>query len=326
MERPAKDCDSVIVSSSQASACYNSAEEKRLHRRRYVTLCLLIVALVALLVPGPKTLKALLASRNVPASEQGSAVTHAPSRAREVPAAEARKDAAASKPLPTTDAIVRPVGMQTQRAPVLAIIADYDNCWDIISQTNPSFHQATWYSDIQYFSAMRLIRAVSNIVAGRQRVILFVGSKRQSLELDSYYAKLNGNGLALGPEGAFELWAAKNKDKGWELNRALLADGNESLTAWYDSGRTYEVKGLDGKALRRKLVENNLRQLQGLGPVDVYFFEGLKVYLDYVRKHAEMPPNISFHSVYYDAYMSGVSRKGNPIIARDSKEQLWRLS
>jgi len=46
-----------------------------------------------------------------------------------------------------------------------------------------------------------------------KKVTLFVGSNRQSSEIDNFNNGDNQNGLALGMNGAFERWAEQKQDK-----------------------------------------------------------------------------------------------------------------
>merc|ERR1719367_2790573 len=100
----------------------------------------------------------------------------------------------------------------------VAIFADYDGCWDIISPTNPMVaNNGAWLKQqgVDYdFVAGILKAAIADITKGK-RVILFVGSNLQARDADNVNSCRNRNGLALGPDGAFEQWASLNQKIGW---------------------------------------------------------------------------------------------------------------
>eukprot|EP00928_Gymnodinium_smaydae_P069012 TRINITY_DN5235_c0_g2_i1.p1 TRINITY_DN5235_c0_g2~~TRINITY_DN5235_c0_g2_i1.p1 ORF type:complete len:301 (+),score=26.83 TRINITY_DN5235_c0_g2_i1:218-1120(+) len=293
--------ESVIISFDRSAA-----DEKRLRRRRYLTWCLLSLPFLLLLMAAPGALKTRLLSSELASPERGRGATSAVA--------------------PPPNASILPLRSQTQWAPVLAIMAGYDNCWDSISVTNPmNMHKRSSFTRVAQVAALRLIRAVATVAAGRERVILFVGSVRQSVAVDRSLSAVYRNGAALGPNGAFEAWVARNKHRKWELNKALLADGSEPFSAWENSSKTYARARQE--EIKVRIVENNLRHLQGLGPVDVYFFDALESHLDYVHAHAAIPSNINFHSVFYDAYSYGLGdgQSFMPIVGKDNSGRLWKL-
>eukprot|EP00928_Gymnodinium_smaydae_P069011 TRINITY_DN5235_c0_g1_i1.p1 TRINITY_DN5235_c0_g1~~TRINITY_DN5235_c0_g1_i1.p1 ORF type:complete len:310 (+),score=39.15 TRINITY_DN5235_c0_g1_i1:62-931(+) len=282
--------ESIIVSSNRTSG-----NERPSQRRRYVIWGLLTLPFLVLLVVTPGIMKSRLAS-----------LESSPVRSSKAP----------------SSALIASANRSVPRAPVLAIIADYDNCWDSLSQTNPALKHGGLVTRARYNAAMRFIDAVKSIAAGRERIILFVGSERQSLGMDKILASRFGNGLALGPDGAFEKWAKTNKQHGWELNKALLADGSEPFSAWNNVSKTFETG--THKEVKRRIVENSLRQLQDLELVDVYFFESHEKNLDYIRERVVVPRNIHFFTVFYDEYMFS-SLHFNPIKAKDRHGRSWTL-
>jgi hypothetical protein len=179
----------------------------------------------------------------------------------------------------------------------VAIFADYDGCFDLISPSNPSGANTDKMFDKAKKSgasihprshAERLLTDyLGKITEGADRVILFSGSIRQSRQADELNALANGNGLArTGLEQLAERY-------GWEFNPVLLEDiGTTPRTI---------LKTPHGSCkLKQMLVENNLTCLTG--PTEVYFFDDVGKQLDYVRANAEIPDKIRLHTVLFDWY------------------------
>lgn len=218
------------------------------------------------------------------------------------------------------------------RAKIAAIFLDYDGCGDIISPSNPMNHNngEKWKQYLEPRGltyqqvAGYLWNALEQIGEGRDKVILFVGSNRQSIYHDRFNGEHNENGLALGTDGGFELLAAKYKDKGWELNKALLADGGVLGSAWNNASKRYDWS-ID-EVVKKELAENNFKQLQNLGPVDAYFIDDKKKYIDYARHQAKVPENINFYTVHFDWYDYAFNGQTKALVAEDVYDRVYLLS
>eukprot|EP00928_Gymnodinium_smaydae_P040448 TRINITY_DN27432_c0_g1_i2.p1 TRINITY_DN27432_c0_g1~~TRINITY_DN27432_c0_g1_i2.p1 ORF type:complete len:313 (+),score=46.98 TRINITY_DN27432_c0_g1_i2:128-1066(+) len=287
-------------------------------RRRCLKRGLVAVALVTVLAAGPIALtlrnpwRARGEDRNVedleaPSIQQVSAVAQGSSSSTHGNTALAAASAGQKRTRP------RPPW-----APVLAIFADYDGCWDIISPTNQMARprRLTRMEEEQ----VKLLRSsVAYLSRKRERIIIFVGSNRQDHRVDQFNAYRNGNGLALGTGGGFERLVADYAEEGWELNKALLADGDEPFSAWNNQSKIFDW--VNGEEAKRELVENNLQQLRELESVDVYFFDDVDYYLNYVRYHADIPRNVNFYTVLFNPYLSPSLR----LVAKDKKGKAWRI-
>eukprot|EP00928_Gymnodinium_smaydae_P043032 TRINITY_DN28923_c0_g1_i1.p1 TRINITY_DN28923_c0_g1~~TRINITY_DN28923_c0_g1_i1.p1 ORF type:complete len:317 (-),score=30.37 TRINITY_DN28923_c0_g1_i1:273-1223(-) len=300
-----------------------SVNETSSRRRRLITWCLLSCSVFALLTACPAALKARLVSD---VSETGKPPLQTASAYGGSLAAYVHAPANTFESTSRSASVLSLNALRTyaHRAPTLAIIADYDGCWDIISPTNPrATHRML--PEKERRAARRLLRALNNISAGREEIIFFVGSARQGHRIDRYIAGKNGNGVALGRYGAFEKWEAKFKHKGWTLNKALLSDGNEPFSAWNDPKKTFSWD--PAEEIKVKLVENNLRYLEGLGPVDVYFFDDIDLILNHVHRFVEVPPNVNLYTVHYSPYSARVgTTNASPIMAKDVNGSTWQIS
>jgi len=205
------------------------------------------------------------------------------------------------------------------KRPTVAIFADYDGCWDIISLTNPRSKESWFnantpskpYKDVVY----PLRKKIEEITAGK-RVLLFVGSNRQSYEDDRFNAQ-QGNGRAIGPNNAFERWVqafGALKNQCWELNKALLSDGNQPCSSWFE-WRPSPWATWSQEKTKTKLLENGMKQLLPEDHVDLYFFDDHAEYLDYVRLHAKIPRNVSLYTVHYDWFERAEGKTTQPLQA-----------
>jgi hypothetical protein len=192
----------------------------------------------------------------------------------------------------------------------VAIFADYDGCWDVISETNPLANEKVFQTE-----GARLERAIASITRGK-KVILFVGSNRQSSRIDNFNNGHNRNGLALGKDGSFERWAEKHKTKGWSLNKALLSDGDTPFSSWgKDRPSPWGFSEKD-EDLKVRIAENNFKYLNCTDKIDVFFFDDKADYLEHVRKTAKIPQHINFYTVHYDWYSYALEGNTKPIVAK----------
>jgi len=174
----------------------------------------------------------------------------------------------------------------------VAIFADYDGCFDIISPSNPSGGNADKKFDLaeklgRKFHPRRhaerlLTDYLEKITHGADNVILFSGSNRQSRQADEDNAERNGNGLAR--IGLKQLAERYN----WQYNPMSLEDACKL---------PMDTHGGSEK-IKQMLVENNFSCLTG--QTEVYFFDDVEKYLDYVRANAKTPSNIELKTVLFD--------------------------
>mmetsp|Transcript_1264 Transcript_1264/g.2454 ORF Transcript_1264/g.2454 Transcript_1264/m.2454 type:complete len:353 (-) Transcript_1264:391-1449(-) len=179
----------------------------------------------------------------------------------------------------------------------VAIFADYDGCFDVISPSNPAgakmdkmFDYAKEIDRLLYprsHAEKMLADVLKTITADAFEVILFSGSNRQSRKADEDNAVQNQNGLAM--TGLKEL----AEDNGWQFEPNLLEDAGKNVSEIMSAvGGSSEVK--------RMLAENNFQRLTG--PAEVYFFDDIEKYLKYTRDTANIPDNIELKTVHFDWY------------------------
>mmetsp|Transcript_75419 Transcript_75419/g.133509 ORF Transcript_75419/g.133509 Transcript_75419/m.133509 type:complete len:353 (-) Transcript_75419:415-1473(-) len=179
----------------------------------------------------------------------------------------------------------------------VAIFADYDGCFDIISPSNPAgakmdkmFAYAKQIDRLIYprdHAEKMLTNFLDEITADAAQVTIFSGSNRQSRKADESNAVQNDNGLAMtGLKGLAE-------DKGWQFKSILLEDAAKNPK---------EIMSVVGGSseIKRMLAENNFTCLTG--PTDVYFFDDIEKYLKYTRDTANIPDNIELKTVHFDWY------------------------
>jgi len=218
-----------------------------------------------------------------------------------------------------------------QSRPLVAIFADYDDCWDIISATNPLANPAKFNGKFlnSYENVSGVLRTKIKEITHGKRVILFVGSKRQSWRDDQVHAQTTGNGLALGKDNAFERWLQEfgSGPAGcWELNKALLSDkekGGKPCSSW-DKERvavgTSPWMSLEQEAQQKTdLLENAIKQLLLEDHVDLYFFDDHAVLLQYVRSTAWIPSNMRLYTIRYkwQDFAEGTRTEPLNVIASD---------
>jgi len=179
----------------------------------------------------------------------------------------------------------------------VAIFADYDGCFDIISPSNLAgakmdkmFDYAKVIDRLIYprSHAEKMLTAfLDEITADAAQVTLFSGSNRQSRRIDESNAVQNDNGLAT--TGLKQL----AEDRKWHFESNLLEDaGKNPKKIMKTVGGSSEIKKL--------LVENNFKFLTR--PTEVYFFDDIERYLKYAREKAKIPENIELKTVHFDWY------------------------
>mmetsp|Transcript_116295 Transcript_116295/g.200894 ORF Transcript_116295/g.200894 Transcript_116295/m.200894 type:complete len:464 (-) Transcript_116295:88-1479(-) len=194
----------------------------------------------------------------------------------------------------------------------VAIFADYDGCFDIISETNlpgakmdKMFDYAKEIDRLLYprsHAEKMLTKFLDQITADATRVTLFSGSNRQSRKLDESNAVQNDNGLA---RTGLKKLAEERK---WHYESNLLEDaGQNPSSIMSTAGGSSEIKKL--------LVENNFKFLTG--PTQVYFFDDVEKYLKYARVNATIPENIELKTVQFDWYgicIDGTQAGDHPLV------------
>ena len=180
--------------------------------------------------------------------------------------------------------------MATDRASkVVAIIADYDGCFDITSPSNRCgakmdrmFEFAESIDRLLHTraAAEALLNNFLDEITADAKVYLFSGSNRQSAKQDTFNAVQNDNGEAF--DGLQQL----AQIKGWGWDGTLLGAGARPPT---------EIK--------QSIVERHCSTFAGTEvEVVVYYFDDIEKYLKHVREHAEVPENIELKTVLFDWY------------------------
>eukprot|EP00930_Biecheleria_cincta_P057158 TRINITY_DN43130_c0_g1_i1.p1 TRINITY_DN43130_c0_g1~~TRINITY_DN43130_c0_g1_i1.p1 ORF type:complete len:353 (+),score=43.50 TRINITY_DN43130_c0_g1_i1:61-1059(+) len=177
----------------------------------------------------------------------------------------------------------------------VAIFADYDGCFDITSASNmenssqfrlhlekmlarekkPKLHSVEEMQEL-------LMGFVHKITAGASEVILFIGSNRQSEDIEQNCMFHNKNRHC--KTSLQELASQEN----WTFNQARLDEVLPPKADDWSEG---------SKHLKRLMAEHNFRKLKG--PTDVYFFDDVEPYLQSTAESADIPQNINFHTVHF---------------------------
>jgi hypothetical protein len=158
---------------------------------------------------------------------------------------------------------------------------DYDGCMDILFEG--SFLRFSRRDmELRMVHELRAyIRATfERITAGASRVILMVGSNRQSASLDRLNRDLLEHEVGEIPSDVG--WVRTDfvnfaTEMGWEINKVLLADkvnGVAPGTAWDDSCLNFNFTGGKGrdKFVKKELLEFQIAQLDEItGPIDFFF-------------------------------------------------------
>jgi hypothetical protein len=229
----------------------------------------------------------------------------------------------------------------SQRTVVLSL--DYDGCADVLFEcVYLCLSRRNMTAGLKKLKEVRahLLSILEGITAGASRVILMVGSNRQSIRVDQYNRMIQEKQI-----GKFESeiglvrtdFSKLASSMGWELNKALLADkvnGVPAGTAW-DNGHVDFVfeKGMD-MPIKKAILEfqfEELSQLKDLeGPVDFYFFDDRSKYLDYVREQLVMDKKIadsvSFYTVHFDWFSHIVEHAALELQAVDTLGQSRSLN
>jgi len=209
---------------------------------------------------------------------------------------------------------------------LLAIFADYDGCWDVITETNPNANEGVFLAaGANYTFVKGILESAIASITHDKKVTLFVGSNRQSSQLDNFNSENNQNGLALGKDVSFERWAEKNLTKGWSLNKALLSDGDTSFSSWGNDRASPWGFGERDEDLKVRIAENNFKYLNCANKIDVFFFDDKADYLEHVRKTAKIPQHINFYTVHYDWYSYAFEGNIEPLVAKGVDGEMRQL-
>mmetsp|Transcript_13429 Transcript_13429/g.23131 ORF Transcript_13429/g.23131 Transcript_13429/m.23131 type:complete len:283 (+) Transcript_13429:105-953(+) len=179
----------------------------------------------------------------------------------------------------------------------VAIFADYDGCFDIVSPSNLAgakmdkmFDYAEQIGRLLHprkYAQKLLEDFLKEITADAEKVVVFSGSNRQSHKADEFNSVQNDNGLAM--VGLKKL----AEEKGWEFDANLLEDvGLNPSDIMNSVGGSSKIKQM--------LAENNFKHLKG--PTTAYFFDDVEKYLKFTRVNATVPENIEFKTVLFDWY------------------------
>jgi len=256
--------------------------------------------------------------------------------------------------------------LTSAKGDVVAIFADYDGCFDLVNplltddhQSSPGFFRHYKKSPLYMQERIKLIDGLKAITRGASKVILFVGSNRQSNHLDEILSwntspkRLPSDGSkATGKFRGFKAigggaFAAIAKEVGsevsgkpWELNKALAGDlmgtrmASRDLIAWtnkemaqasnaatgtawldeeshqplMDDGNPEEMYDGEEDDLKWLLVQNNMKQLRGMGKVHAYFIDDRNKFLEVAGKKfaseklgwGEAYAGLDFHTIHFD--------------------------
>jgi len=202
--------------------------------------------------------------------------------------------------------------------PTVAIFADYDACWDIISAANPLANEGNWaiHYTTPYKDVSGVLRKKIEEIAQGKRVILFVGDpERQAWQEDATRARLRANGLALGANNSFEHWVREFRtDYGgcWNLNKALLSDV-APCSSWSEKWNS-ESLGMRSKGeLMTMILENGMKQLLLEDHVDLYYYSSNALDLEHVRLNAKIPTNMRLSTIHYSWNALGNAEATKPL-------------
>jgi hypothetical protein len=204
----------------------------------------------------------------------------------------------------------------------------------LFESTYLRFSRRNKIAQLQIVEAVRtyLKAILERITAGASRVILMVGSNRQSVGLDRY----NRGELEreVGPVPSDVGWVRVDFENlaasmGWELNKAMLSDKKNGVppgTAWADERKLMRIpKGKD-HLLKKRILEYQFSQLRGtVGPIDFYFFDDNVHYLDYVREElansGAIPSSMNFSTVHFDWFANVIEQVPLDLKAVDASGQ-----
>jgi len=179
------------------------------------------------------------------------------------------------------------------RAKNVAILGDYDGCFDLISPTNKEAP-----SLVKKYPALKkakddLNKYLEEITKGADNVTLFIGSNRQSNEVDEFNAKSDdrvSNGLC---RTGFRQLADERK---WNFNDMRLQEKYEQENEGIDAQQRVTALGKTAGmtkeeeleswsvAVKKEMADLHLKNLLRMGQrgAEVYFFDDVQEYLDAV--------------------------------------------
>jgi hypothetical protein len=213
------------------------------------------------------------------------------------------------------------ITFQVASGGVVALFLDYDGCSDFLNPllgddhaVSPGYFRKFKKHDLYLHERAKFIAWLKRKTAGADRVILFVGSNRQSISIDRKIES-NPGGFAAIENGGFEAIAqtigTEVSGRPWEMNYALVADlhgdrpfmasGAQSRQfkeggAWTDPSLkcTEEFMNQRLPRDRRKsaerdlkwmMVMNNMKQLKNMKqPVTVYFIDDKQEFLTHTAQ------------------------------------------
>lgn len=177
----------------------------------------------------------------------------------------------------------------------VAIFADYDGCFDIMSAANIET-RSPFRLHLEKMLAREkkaalhtveemqelLLGFLHKITAGASEVILFIGSNRQNEDIEQSGIFRNKNGHC---KTSLQEFAHQ---KHWTFNEARLDDVIPPKADDWSEG---------SKHLKRLLAEHNFKKLEG--PTDVYFFDDVEDYLKATAETADIPDLVNFYTVHF---------------------------
>mmetsp|Transcript_27236 Transcript_27236/g.63457 ORF Transcript_27236/g.63457 Transcript_27236/m.63457 type:complete len:332 (+) Transcript_27236:601-1596(+) len=207
------------------------------------------------------------------------------------------------------------------RGKTVAVLGDYDGCFDIISPTNTLAKEIL--EDKAVNNSKNELEAYLEKITKGATVLLFAGSNRQSDQLDRINAMQNGNGRC---KGGFEELA---RERNWTFSATRLQEqyqdeirARSTVVAEEDvmvdaqkmvkEIGNKETWSVEVKKAMAKLYLRKLKETHKEG-AEVYFFDDVQDYLDAVckevfKKQPELFPNepvFKTHIVHFAWYGGG---------------------
>lgn len=204
----------------------------------------------------------------------------------------------------------------------LVIWADYDGCFDIISPTN-TFAQKIYAGQaknmkkernrVEPFKTLEEVQQMlrgklKEMAAGYDEVTLFIGSNRQSEELENYNEKENQNGKSMTGLAQLvgELGAEMDNTPPWKFNNAIL----ETEGGHWNEAKVREIFNRGSAPLKRRMAQHLWRHVSksvAKTGVDVVFFDDNAEYLVAVAKE-KIPQGMNLYLVHFDNF--GIAFEG----------------
>lgn len=217
---------------------------------------------------------------------------------------------------------------------------DYDGCMDVLFKgAHLRLSRRNMTAELKALEAVRtyILSKFSELTKGASRVVLMVGSNRQSIRIDQHNRMLLEREVGEVPSDVGSVrvdFSNLASSMGWELNKALLADkvnGVPAGTAWENSELDYPLMQGKDNVTKKELIEFQFSQLQDLeGPIDFYFFDDRSPLLDYVREtlvmDEQISPLLSFHTVHFDWFSHVIEHAALDLHAVDIQGQSRSLS